>query len=202
MKNILALITIMVWPVVPLFWIPVHGLSKVFKRLGLFTYIMPLITWLPLVYLIYQNRVFLLQFRVDIPLLLNIIGLFLFIAGTLLHIWTGKLLGILGLMGLPEVFRKREGRLISEGPFSIVRHPTYLAHTIMFTGIFLITEVIMVGALTLSDFLIVNAAIIPLEERELSYRFGEDYLKYQEKVKHRFFPGIDDLKRLFYIKQT
>ncbi len=27
MKEIIAIITIMVWPVVPLFWIPVHGLS-------------------------------------------------------------------------------------------------------------------------------------------------------------------------------
>ncbi|MDO9289738.1 MAG: hypothetical protein Q7T83_13225 [Thermodesulfovibrionales bacterium] len=30
MNDLIALITIIIWPVVPLFWIPVHGLSKRF----------------------------------------------------------------------------------------------------------------------------------------------------------------------------
>lgn len=104
--DFIAIITIIVWPVVPLFWIPVHGFSRVFKRLGLFTYIMPLLTWLPLAYLIYQNRLFLLQFKINLPLPVQILGVILLVIGTLLHIWTGKLLGLWGLIGLPEVSRK------------------------------------------------------------------------------------------------
>ncbi len=60
----------------------------------------------------------------------------------------------------------------------------------MFSGIFLMTEVITVGILTLLDFLIVNFLIIPLEEKELSIRFEEDYRVYKEMVSYRFFPRL------------
>jgi protein-S-isoprenylcysteine O-methyltransferase Ste14 len=190
LTDLLAIITVILWPVIPLFWIPVHGLSKIFKRLGLLTYITPLITWLPLVYIIYQNRIFLLQFKIDLPVTLNIIGILLFVIGTLLHIWTGLLLGLWGLVGLPEISSRIKGKLITEGPFSVVRHPTYLAHTLMFSGVFLITGVITVAIITLLDFLIINVLIIPLEEKELSARFGEDYKIYKKEVPSRFFPWI------------
>jgi protein-S-isoprenylcysteine O-methyltransferase Ste14 len=175
--------------VIPLFWIPVHGLSKIFKKLGLFTYIMPLATWLPFVYIIYQNRIFLLQFKIDLLVTLNIIGILLFVIGTLLHIWTGLLLGLWGLVGLPEISTLIKSRLVKEGPFSVVRHPTYLAHTLMFSGIFLMTEVLMVFILTLLDFILINLLIIPLEERELSIRFSEEYRLYKKKMP-RFFPRL------------
>lgn len=190
MTDLLALVTIILWPVVPLFWIPVHGLSKIFKRLGILTYALPLITWMPLAYLIFINRSFFLHFKADLPFILNLAGILLLIIGTLLHFWTGKLLSIRGLMGLPEVSTRIKSKLISEGPFSLVRHPTYLAHTLMFSGIFLITGVTAVGILTLLDFLIVNFIIIPLEEKELSIRFGDDYKNYKHKVRYRFLPGL------------
>ena len=79
---------------------------------------------------------------------------------------------------------------MAEGPFSIVRHPTYLAHTLIFSGVFLITEVTSVGIITLLDFIIINTIIIPLEEKELLSRFGEDYEFYKKKVPSRFFPRI------------
>ncbi len=189
MTDLLALITIILWTVIPLFWIPVHGLSKIFKRLGLLTYIMPLITWLPLAYLIYQNRIFILQYKIGIPVSLKIIGIILLTTGTLLHIWTGKLLGPWGLVGLPEISAIIKSRFVREGPFSVVRHPTYLAHTLMFSGIFLMTEVLIVFILTLLDFILINLFIIPLEERELSIRFGEEYRLYIRKVP-RFFPRL------------
>lgn len=190
MIEFLALATIILWPVVPLFWIPVHGFPKVFKRLGILTYTMPLITWIPLAYVIYAQRDFLLYYRIELPFLLNTIGIIFLTAGTSLHIWTGRLLGLWGLMGLPEISSKVKGRLVTEGPFSIVRHPTYLAHTIMFSGIFLFTEVIAVGIITLFDFIIINAIIIPLEDRELTARFGREYDEYKKKVRRRFIPGI------------
>ena len=188
MKDLLAIITIMIWPVVPLFWIPVHGLSKVFKRLGVFTYIMPLLTWPPLALLIFLKRDFLLQFKVQMPFFVHVFGFLLLISGGVLQIWTGLLLGIWGLMGLPEVSRKVQGRLITNGPFNIVRHPTYLAHTLMFSGVFFITEVLALGIITILDMLIINFLVIPLEEKELIQRFGKQYRDYMEKVRSRFLP--------------
>ena len=190
MLDLLALITVMVWPVIPLFWIPVHFATDRFRKLGLLTYVMPLITWLPLAYLVYRNRIFLLQLKVDLPPICNGIGIPLFISGILLHIWTARLLGIRGIIGVPEISGKVRENLVGEGPFSVVRHPTYLAHTLILSGVFLITASVATGVIALVDFVIINAVIIPLEEKELSNRFGKGYAAYKRKVPSRFFPWI------------
>jgi protein-S-isoprenylcysteine O-methyltransferase Ste14 len=179
----------MFWPVIPLFWIPVHFATKFFKRLGYLTYIIPVIGWLPFGHVIYHNRAFILQYKFDLPVVLNIAGIVLLIAGTLVHIWTGRLLGIRGLIGISEIAAKTKGGLVTQGAFSVVRNPTYLAHTIIFTGIFLFTEVIAAGVITVLDFLVKNTIIIPLEEKELLKRFGEKYKLYKNKVP-AFFPRI------------
>lgn len=189
MLDLFALMTIILWPVIPLFWIPIHGLSRIFKNLGLMTYIMPLFTWLPLAYLIYTKRTFILHNKLDIPFILNISGIVLLVLGTLIHLWTGKLLGLWGLIGLPEVSTRIKGKLVTEVPFSVVRHPTYFAHTLIFSGVFLITGVVAVGIITLLDFLVVFVLIIPLEEKELLNRFAKDYNLYRERVP-KYFPRV------------
>jgi protein-S-isoprenylcysteine O-methyltransferase Ste14 len=189
MLDFIAFMTIILWPVIPLFWIPVHGLSRIFKKLGLLTFVMPLFTWLPLAYFIFSNKALLLSWKIDVPSGLRAMGFILSVLGTALHIWTGKLLGLWGLIGLPEISRRMKGHLITKGPFSIVRHPTYLAHTMIFSGVFLITGAVAVGFITFIDVLLVYALIIPLEEKELSNRFGNDYNLYKKKVP-KFLPGF------------
>lgn len=190
MTDIFAIATLMFWPVIPLFWIPVHFATGFFRRLGLLTYLMPAVTWFPLAYLIYINRMSFLNHRIDFPPLLNIGGFLLLIAGTLLQLWTIRLLGGLGIIGVPELSSMINKHMVIRGPFSIVRHPTYLSHTLIFSGVFFITGVMAVGVVTLADFIIVNAVLIPLEEKELANRFGEEYKSYKRKVPARFFPGI------------
>ena len=190
MTDLLALATLIFWPVIPLFWIPVHFATTFFKKLGLFTYIMPLITWLPWACLVYQSQIFLLNFKINLPVVLNIVGFPFLIFGLLLHIWTAWLLGLRGIIGLPEISTRIKENLVAGGPFSLVRHPTYLAHTLIFSGVFLITGVIAIGIITLLDFIIINTIIIPLEEKELLSRFGKDYELYKKKVPSRFFPLI------------
>jgi protein-S-isoprenylcysteine O-methyltransferase Ste14 len=187
--DFLAFITILVWPAVPLFWIPVHGFPKFFRKLDVLTYVVPLVLWLPLGYFVVVYRDALLGFHIDLPVVLKVAGLLFFGVGTLLHLWTGELLGIKGLIGLPEISWRAKSRLVMKGPFSVVRHPTYLAHTLLFAGVFLITGVITVGIVTLLDFVIMNAVVIPLEEKELGSRFGEEYRGYKERVP-QFFPRI------------
>lgn len=189
MTDLIALLTIIMWPVIPLFWIPVHGLAGFFKRIGGFTYIMPAILWLPLSYFIYLNRAFFLHYRIELGPLIRLAGFVILTGGAMVQIWTGRQLTLLGLMGLPEVSRKTEGRLVTEGAFSFVRHPTYLAHTLMFGGVFLLSGVIAVGVVTLLDLLIVSTVIIPLEEKELLGRFGEEYARYKQSVP-RYFPRM------------
>ena len=121
-----------------------------------------------------------------LPLPVNVVGLLFLLMETLLHIWTGELLGI-GIIGVPEVKGNAKSILITDGPFSYVRHPTYLAHTMIFLGIFLISGAAAVGIVTIIDFVIINVFTMPLEEKELLERFGEEYGSYMRKVP-RFFP--------------
>jgi len=188
MTNLLALVAIIFWPVIPLFWIPVHFATAFFKKLGLLTYIVPVILWLPVAYVLYQNQFFLLQYRIQIPVGVRIAGIIFLILGSLLHIWTAWLLGLAGIIGVPEISTKIHEKLVTGGPFRVVRHPTYLAHTLIFFGVFLMTGVITVGILTLVDLIIVNLIIITLEEKELLTRFGDEYKSYKERIPSRFFP--------------
>jgi protein-S-isoprenylcysteine O-methyltransferase Ste14 len=189
LTDTLALIVLMFQALVPLFWIPVHGFSNFFRKLGIFTYITPFITWLPVAWLIYSNRELLLSYRLDLPAILRALGWIVFVFGGALQVWTLRLLKVWGIMGLPEVTRIVESRIITTGPFSVVRHPTYLSHTIMYAGVFLITGVAAVAVITLLDIIVVNALVIPLEDRELIERFGEEYRDYRKRVP-AFFPGI------------
>jgi len=58
----------------------------------------------------------------------------------------------------------------------------------MLAGLFLWTETSALGAVAVIDALIVNAMVIPLEERELLERFGKEYEEYRRKVPSRFLP--------------
>jgi protein-S-isoprenylcysteine O-methyltransferase Ste14 len=191
MNDLLALITLMFWPVIPLFWIPVHFAIHFFRRRGLAVYLIPAFTWLPLAFLIYKNRAFLMHYKVSLPLLTEVAGWVIFVSGMLLHIWTARLLGPLGIIGVPEVWSKVKKNLVSKGPFSIVRHPTYFAHSIIFSGVFLITGSVPVLILTLFDLTVVNTVIIPLEEKELAERFGDEFISYKKRVRSSFFPWFN-----------
>ncbi|HMK61084.1 MAG TPA: isoprenylcysteine carboxylmethyltransferase family protein [Dissulfurispiraceae bacterium] len=182
MKPLIALITMMVWPVIPMFWIPAHLFSSSLKKFGRLTYILTGIAWLPVAYEIFSHRSLIFDHIVVMPGILAIAGLFMLFMGTLLHIWTGAILTPRGLIGIPEIIAPDESRLMDKGPFAVIRHPTYLAHTIMFLGVFLYTGSIAVGILTLADFTVVNAVIMPIEERELLQRFGDSYRTYMSKV--------------------
>jgi protein-S-isoprenylcysteine O-methyltransferase Ste14 len=102
--------------------------------------------------------------------------------------WIVKHLGWRGLIAYSELKPQiASQKLITNGPFSVVRHPTYLAHTLMFVGIFLMTGFVGTGLLALLDFITSCFVITPMEERELSVRFGDEYRTYKEEVP-RFLP--------------
>jgi protein-S-isoprenylcysteine O-methyltransferase Ste14 len=109
-----------------------------------------------------------------------------------LHAWTAKLLGIKATIGYTELKPDKDTEnqpLITSGPFSVVRHPSYWAHTMIITGTFLITGVIAVGIIVLIDLMITYFITTELEDRELIERFGNQYREYQKKVP-KFFPKL------------
>lgn len=185
--DLSALAALMLWPAIPLFWVPVHCAPAFFRRLGLFTYVLPAVTWLPLAYVLFTMRDSLLGSRIALTPLVNGFGALLLLIGIGLQVWTAVLLR-LQIMGMPEVSNAAAGKMITAGPFAVVRHPTYLSHTLMLLGSFLWTEVTALFFATVIDALVVNAVIIPLEERELQKRFGKEYEAYRRQVPNRILP--------------
>ena len=179
----------MSWPVIPLFWIPVHYATPSFKRLGRLSYLPAALLMIPLAYMIFMNREFIAAQRISLPFLLSAAGLLLLAAGLLLQIWTARLMTLPVIIGIPEIGAQNESRLVDKGPFSVIRHPTYLSHIMIFLGAFLFTGSLAVGLLTILDFLIVSLIIIPLEEKELHRRLGPGYADYMKKVP-RLIPRI------------
>ena len=188
-KAFLALVTTMIWPVIPLMWIPVHFVTGFFRRLGRLTYLFVAVSWFSAAYLIFLRREMILSYQLEFSPVLNIAGLLLLAAGTMLHIWTAALLTFPGIVGIHEISEPQKSSLVEKGPFAVVRHPTYLAHTLMFLGVFLFTGFPATGFLTLADFIVVASVVIPLEERELLQRFGMHYREYMNKVP-RFIPRM------------
>ncbi len=176
------------WPVIPIFWIPVHLFPAFFRRITLATYLWPLLAWTPIVYLILKHKEALFSLKYAPSPLSSIVGWIMFTAGTLLHLWTIKTLG-LRIIGLPEVTKLMSSRLITAPPFSYSRHPTYLAHSLMFFGAAIATGYLVLWIISFVDLLVVQLVIIPWEEKELEERLGEKFRSYKKETS-RFLPQI------------
>lgn len=91
------------------------------------------------------------------------------------------------LMGVPELAPDgRGGRLLTEGIYGQIRHPRYTAVWLgtvawaFFTNYLAVYVIAVVIAPALY-------LVVVLEERELRQRFGEEYVRYCERVP-RFLP--------------
>ncbi len=189
MSRAVALFSILFWPLIPMFWLPVHGLGERVRRLGRLVYLIAGIAWLPVAAAVLAWRDALLSPRFHLPTGLTALGWLLFATGSLLQIWTAVMLGR-KIVGLPELLPEREEQAIEvRAPFSWCRHPTYLAHHLMFTGAALLSGSLSVAAVAVLDIVTTQIFIIPLEEKELAQRFGEKYLEYARKVP-RILPSL------------
>ena len=186
--DLIAITALLLWPAIPLFWVPVHCVPGLFRRLGFWTYILPLITWLPIAFITFRLRYFLLQYRIELPAIMDVIGVLILVLGAGLQAWTLYLLTLPVTMGVPEVTTSVPGKLVTSGPYNLVRHPTYLSHTLMLLGLFFMTGLAALGMVTIVDAFMVNVIVIPLEEKELAQRFGKKYEEYLQKVPSRFLP--------------
>jgi len=82
-------------------------------------------------------------------------------------------------------------KLVTWGPYRLVRHPTYLSYFIMFFGLFLLWP----NLPTLSTIFAIPGYIklTKYEERMLIKRFGDEYKSYQRKV-GKFLPRMRKAK--------
>lgn len=93
-----------------------------------------------------------------------------------------ELAGIAQAMGWPVAPRFKV-----IGPYHVVRHPIYLGWVLMTFGSPTMTATRLVFAIVSTLYL---AIAIPFEERSLVEVFGDEYRRYQQRVRWRMLPGL------------
>ena len=82
---------------------------------------------------------------------------------------------------------RKDGELVTEGPYSISRNPLYVFSCIGLVGVGLSTETLTYPLLFLVIFGLYYPGIMAREERRLEELFGESFRQYRQRVP-RFWP--------------
>lgn len=79
--------------------------------------------------------------------------------------------------------------IVKDGMFSKIRHPLYLGVIVMNLGIALVFGVVVTLVIAFTSVFHWIATALA-EEAFLSWKFGDEYERYKERVRWRFLPGI------------
>jgi protein-S-isoprenylcysteine O-methyltransferase Ste14 len=82
---------------------------------------------------------------------------------------------------------REDHKLVTSGPYSYIRHPSYLAYFILFFGLFflLLNPVALISLVAIPGYV----RLTTYEEQLLVARFGSEYIEYQKRT-GRFLPKI------------
>ncbi len=119
----------------------------------------------------------------DPPLWLWSAGLVVLEIGILLHLWSRA-------TRRTDLALWREGdarALVRNGPYGVVRHPSYLSYWLCFIGLSLLIPSVVTGLMLLGIPGYYQIAVA--EEQDLIARFGDEYLTYVNGT-GRFLPRI------------
>ena len=177
----LAVLMVITVPPAFLWWLIIHPLAPRLRRFGpgpTFTALTPVL--LLACYGLYLVRRPLVGSDLGWRPPVFAIGVVLYAMSIRVELRTRRHLKFGILAGVPELAPER-GRLLTEGIYSEMRHPRYLA---VLLG--LLAYALMInysGLYVLFGFSIVAVAVvIALEEKELADRFGDEYLRYKARV--------------------
>lgn len=124
----------------------------------------------------------------QLSLLLSIIGSIVYIPGVGLYLWglvtLGSQFGVSGLLGA-ELYK--EHKLITSGPFRILRHPMYVGVLLAAMGALLIFRTWAMLVFTPMSLVVVARA--EREEKLLDQEFGDEWKAYASKVP-KWFPRL------------
>jgi len=83
----------------------------------------------------------------------------------------------------------KSDRIITEGPYSMVRNPLYIFTFIGVVGIGLSSENLLILVLVIIYYLLYYPVTIISEEKKLTAKFGQDYIEYLKRTP-RFIPKL------------
>jgi protein-S-isoprenylcysteine O-methyltransferase Ste14 len=116
------------------------------------------------------------------------------------HAQTHVLMDILGfllivLAGVGRIWSSayisgfKSGKVVKDGPYSMMRNPLYFFSFLGFIGVGLVFGSFFISFLLVAIFLITHLPTIKYEEKKLEELFGDEYREYF-KTTPRFFPNI------------
>ncbi len=117
------------------------------------------------------------------PTLTWVTGVAILIVGIGLHLWSRAVRGdMASSWAIPE-----KHHIVTRGPYSCVRHPSYLSYCLSFVGLFMMIPSVATAVLLLGIVGYYNIAVI--EEQDLLEHYGVAYQAYMDRT-GRFFPQI------------
>jgi protein-S-isoprenylcysteine O-methyltransferase Ste14 len=125
--------------------------------------------------------------RVGTPAVMVPLGASLVVLGELMRLWAVRQIGVIS-----RTRSGRLGRLVTEGPFSLVRNPLYVGNLLLWTGFTVWSGKLWLLAVAWTLFLLQYSAIIRFEETLLRQRFGDEYTAYMARVP-RWWPRLSNL---------
>jgi protein-S-isoprenylcysteine O-methyltransferase Ste14 len=108
--------------------------------------------------------------------------------------WVGALLGLVAVPAAWWVFTsigrnvsetvltKRDHALVTTGPYRWIRHPLYTTGAVLLLAIGLMAANWFVLLFALVAIVALRLAVIPVEERELVNKFGDEYRRYMART--------------------
>ena len=182
-RYIIALLLLVTGPGSLLFWLPIHPLTRTWRRIGYrWAYVAGFGVYaLSAIVLAACRRPLLsIEFGTSFPAIG--LGLLLIVAAISVKRRRQRHLTTRRLLGFPQLAPDRyPSTLLKEGAYAWVRHPRYLEVLLGSLGYALVCNYLaaygVVAFLALS-FLV----LIPMEERELAERFGPAYEEYRRRV--------------------
>ena len=184
----LALLTLVMVPPFVVVWLVVHPLAGFWRRWGpVKTYTFLGFLVLALMWPLYTVRDQMMRVSFGVNWLLVIPAIQIFLISMLIGFLRMRHLKLSTMFGLPEIRGEGDpGKLLTDGIYSLIRHPRYAEVWLGLLAIALFTNYLAVYILVIV-FIPVIYGVVLLEERELRERFGQEYESYCAEVP-RFFP--------------
>jgi protein-S-isoprenylcysteine O-methyltransferase Ste14 len=187
-RYYLALLLVILMPGAFVFWFSIHPFVRFWRRVGTrWTYPIHYAMMAVVAVALFQWREAILAIDYGTNLILIGLSVPIYVLAVIVAKERRKQLGMRRLLGYPELDPQRyPSTLVTEGIYRRIRHPRYVEMLLFLLAHALLANYLATYAVFLISWLGI-LIVVQLEERELIERFGEEYVRYCERVP-RFVP--------------
>jgi protein-S-isoprenylcysteine O-methyltransferase Ste14 len=147
-----------------------EGYARIFKITSILTLLIAFLS------MNFWDWIYFITHPTLIQPLLFILGILSGLIGVVLARMAGR---VISVTTVADMRTDRKAELVTDGIYSLIRHPLYLATLLLFSAIALIYPfpVVIVFSLSMISYTMIGAFF---EERKLVKHYGDEYLKYKK----------------------